>query len=83
MSALCPYCNQPTVKRLRPFKVRRGDRVLELELNFWECDRCPDEDGYTPFAFQDGELGREHDEWIKQAWLETFGEPLPPSGRRR
>lgn len=80
----CPYCQKTAVLVPQTFRVRRGDRVLPVNLWSWECPSgCPDPDqGVAPFRFSDPPLMRVCDELMRAAWLAHFGEPLPPSERR-
>lgn len=78
----CPFCGVPTHMGSRATHVRRGARVLTLDARHWECaSGCLDEDGTSPFRFEDAALLRQNDEATRTAWLERFGEPLPPSRR--
>lgn len=62
--------------------MRRGERVLALDVHHWACvSGCLDEDGTSPFRFEDAALLRQNDEAARTAWQERFGEPLPSSGR--
>ena len=48
----CPYCDGPTVLVRIPTRVKRGDRVLTVPLETWECQgTCRVEDRTRPFAF--------------------------------
>ena len=38
-------------------------------------------DGMSPFRFEDPYLLRANDEAARAAWIERFGEPMPPAGR--
>jgi hypothetical protein len=79
---LCPYCGQPSRLDGRVTQVRRGDRVLSVSVKHWQCDLgCVEEDGTTPFRFEDPALMRGNDEAIRAAWLARFGEQLPRAGR--
>jgi hypothetical protein len=76
----CPYCNAPAILRNQPAHYRRSDRVLSLDLPYWECPSgCAGPDGEVPFRFADAALLRAHDAAARAAWAERFGEPMPPS----
>lgn len=82
--ARCPYCRVRTRLVPRVFRVRRGTRVLPVDLWTWECSSgCPDpSNGEVPFRFADPPLMRACDEAVRAAWADRFGEPIPPSERR-
>lgn len=81
-TAACPFCNQPARLVMRPARVRRGDRVLPVELETWECSAgCTGPEGESPFRFVDRPLGRRNDEAAREAWESTFGEPMPEARR--
>jgi hypothetical protein len=78
----CPYCHTPARLGTRISRYRRGDRVLPVEVQHWECPAgCLAEDAQGPFRFEDPALLRANDEAARQAWMERFAEPMPPSGR--
>lgn len=81
---LCPYCQTPAHLVSQLFRVRRGQRVLPVDLWTWECaSGCPDPDqGLPPFRFADPPLMRVCDELLRAAWQARYGEQLPPSERR-
>jgi hypothetical protein len=79
---VCPYCGLPSRLFGRVTHVRRGDRVLPVSLAHWQCDHgCVEDDGSTPFRFEDPPLLRANDEAVRAAWQAQFGEPLPVAGR--
>jgi hypothetical protein len=82
MTNLCPFCSQPARHGTRISQVRRGNRVLSVEVEHWECAQgCLDEDGASIFRFEDQDQLRRNDETIRAAWLARFGEAMPPARR--
>jgi hypothetical protein len=78
----CPLCDGPTASGRRATQIRRGARVVTVEVEHWTCTNgCLDEDGVSPFRFEDASLLRTNSDGVRAAWLARFGEPLPPSGR--
>ena len=78
----CPYCEKPARSVLIPTRVKRGDRVLSVPLETWECDSgCRSEDGSRPFAFSDQAQAKRNDPVIRAAWREAFGEEIPEAKR--
>lgn len=78
----CPFCGAPARAGSRATHVRRGERVLAIDVQHWECATgCLDEDGTSPFRFEDAVLLRKNDESIRAAWQEKFREPLPSTRR--
>ena len=74
----CPYCGAETRLIRIPTRVKRGERVLSVPLETFECrSTCRSEDRSRPFAFINQVLGRANDAQIKQAWLDAFGEEIP------
>lgn len=80
LCATCPRCNQPLKLVDREFRVRRGERVLPVQLPSWECTHgCLNEAGTGPFRFGDQRLIPLERARLEEAWLTAFGEPLPPA----
>jgi hypothetical protein len=78
----CPYCEKPARSALIPTRVKRGDRVLSVPLETWECESgCRSEDGSRPFAFSDQAQAQRNDPLIRAAWREAFGEEIPEAKR--
>ncbi len=78
----CPYCLSPAVPGTRVARVRRGRRVLSVEVRHWQCPgACPGPEGVPPFRFEDPELLRANDDAARRAWRERFGEEMPPARR--
>ena len=79
LTSVCPLCNRPVKLAEREFRVRRGDRVLPVQLPTWECTSgCLNEARTGPFRFGDQRLIRLERARLEAAWLTAFGEPLPP-----
>lgn len=79
---LCPWCGEPASEARATVRFRRGDRVLPVDTAQWQCSRgCAGPEGETPYIFADLETMSRNDEAVKAAWLERFGEAMPPSGR--
>lgn len=79
---VCPFCDVAAQPSERTTQVRRGDRVLSVVVKHWECTTgCLDEDGASPFRFEDPPTMKANDETIRAAWLTRFGAPLPRAGR--
>jgi hypothetical protein len=54
-----------------------------VEVDQWRCpNKCADPDGKGVFTFADAALLASNDHKAEEAWRKTFGEPMPPSGRR-
>jgi hypothetical protein len=85
--ANCPFCNAAAQLVEHVTRYRRGDRVLAVDTWTWECvSGCAGPDGgEAPFRFSEPRLMKLTDERAAAAWLERFGEPMPPSrrGQRR
>jgi hypothetical protein len=82
LNANCPYCGTPAVRIEREFRVRRGDRVLSVQLPSWECQSgCTDESRTTPFRFANQALAATERERIREAWRVAFGEDIPEPRR--
>lgn len=78
----CPYCQEPAILSSRVTRYRRGQRELPVKTGYWECPSgCEGPDGSMPFCFEDPQLLRANDEKTRAAWLDRFGEPMPPSRR--
>ena len=78
----CPYCEKPARSVLIPTRVKRGDRVLSVPLETWECESgCRSEDGSRPFAFSDQAQAMRNDPAIHAAWRQAFGEEIPAARR--
>lgn len=78
----CPYCNQPARLISRPVRVKRGERVLAVDLGAWECPSgCAAPEGPPPFRFVEQVLARRNTETVRKEWLAAFGEPLPEAQR--
>ena len=78
LSVVCPQCNHRVKLVEREFRVRRGDRVLPVQLPSWECTHgCLNEARTGPFRFGDQRLIPLERARLEAAWLAAFGEPLP------
>ena len=78
----CPYCEKRARSVLIPTRVKRGDRVVSVPLETWECESgCRSEDGSRPFAFSDQTQATRNDPVIRAAWREAFGEEIPEAKR--
>lgn len=78
----CPHCEKPARLVLIPTRVKRGDRVLSVPLETWECESgCRSEDGSRPFAFSDQAQAKRNDPVIRAAWRAAFGEEIPEAKR--
>lgn len=78
----CPYCDKPARSVLIPTRVKRGDRVLSVPLETWECESgCRSEDGSRPFAFSDQAQATRNAPLIAAAWRDAFGEEIPEAKR--
>src|SRR4051812_46951752 len=78
----CPYCVKPARSVLIPTRVKRGDHVLSVPLETWECESgCRSEDGSRPFAFSDQAQAKRNDPVIRAAWRAAFGEEIPEAKR--
>lgn len=65
-----------------PTRVKRGDRVISVPLETWECTaECRSEDGSRTFAFSDQSQAARNEARIRAAWRETFGEEIPEAKR--
>lgn len=86
LTANCPYCDKPAKLIEREYRIRRGERLLPIQLPTWECQSgCMNEAGTTPFRFANMTLAPLHAARTEAAWLAAFGEPLPaakPPGRK-
>ena len=78
----CPTCEMPAHQVLIPTRVKRGDRVLSVPLETWECaSGCRSEDGSRPFAFSDQAQAKRNAPVIRAAWREAFSEEMPEAKR--
>ena len=78
----CPHCEKPARSVLIPTRVKRGDRVLSVPLETWECESgCRSEDGSRPFAFSDQAQATRNAPLIVAAWRDAFGEEIPEAKR--
>lgn len=78
----CPYCDKPTQSVLIPTRVKRGDRILSVPLETWECESgCRSADRSRPFAFSDQAQAKRNEPRIRAAWRESFGEEIPEPKR--
>ncbi len=86
LTANCPFCDKPARLIEREYRIRRGERVLPVQLPNWECQTgCLNEAGTGPFRFANMALAPLHAALTEAAWLAAFGEPLPaakPPGRK-
>lgn len=81
-SVHCPFCGAPAVAGTREAHYRRGDKVIKLHVQHWECSGdCTSADGQGPYRFEDPQLLRLNDETARRVWLEQFDEPMPAAGR--
>lgn len=78
----CLYCEKPARSVLIATRVKRGDTVLSVPLETWQCESgCRSEDGTRPFAFSDQAQARRNDAVIRSAWRDAFGEEIPEPKR--
>lgn len=78
----CPYCGVAAQLVSRSSRYRRGERVLSVETQTWECPSgCEGPEGERPFQFETPELMRENDVLARAAWRGRYGEDLPPAMR--
>ena len=78
----CPYCGVPAKLVHVPTRVKRGDRVLSVSLETWECvSGCRSEDGSEPFGFTCQALALRNDALVRERWREIFGTDLPEPRR--
>jgi hypothetical protein len=81
----CANCSQPAFLVPRRGRLRRGERVLELDTWSWQCPgdcRAPDA-ASQPYRFANPALLAWEEDLGAAAWLDHFGEPLPASQRPR
>ena len=79
---MCPYCEKMARPVLVPTRIKRGDRVVSVQLETWECaSGCRSEDGSRPFAFSDQAQAKRNDPVIREAWRGVFGEEIPDAMR--
>ena len=78
----CPMCGGRAELRSGTTRYRRGARVVAVSTQYWRCDGgCPGADDDGHFDFEDAEVLRANDAAAQRAWLERFGEPMPPPKR--
>ncbi len=78
----CPYCEKPARSVLISTRVKRGDQVLSVPLETWECESgCRSDDGSRPFAFSDQAQAKRNDPVIQAAWRAAFGVEIPEAKR--
>ena len=78
----CPNCKLQTSIVRVPVRVRRGDRVLPVEMATFECTNgCLNEAGDRPFRFVDQALAAQNDAEASDAWRAAFGEEMPTRQR--
>ena len=78
----CPFCERPAVLKQGTSRYRRGDRVISVTTQYWECpERCADPDGDTPFQFEDRQLAVSNDEAARRVWHDRFGVEMPARQR--
>jgi hypothetical protein len=82
---LCSECSKAARLVPKVTRFRRGDRVLPFDGFVWQCTGdCADPlDGATPYRFSTLELMEWEEAHAAEAWLQRFGEPMPPSQRGR
>ena len=79
---LCPNCKVQTSIVRVPVRVRRGDRVLPVEMATFECTNGGlNEAGDRPLRFVDQALGAQNDAEARDAWRTAFGEEMPTRQR--
>ncbi len=78
LKVVCPFCGQAARLGVRFSQVRRGERVVSVEVEDWACaEGCLDEGGASIFRFEDQGQLRRNEETIRAAWLERFSQILP------
>ena len=79
----CACCGQTAELVPKLTRFRRGERVLPVEGYLWRCAHgCVEPDtGDTPYEFSTPALMAWEEARAAEAWLERFGEPMPPSKR--
>ena len=78
----CGSCEGLAVLRSDTTRYRRGNRVVSVPTQFWECsDQCQGPDGERPFQFVDADLMEANDAAARAAWRRRFGAEMPPAGR--
>lgn len=78
----CPNCGTAVHIIRVPTRVRRGNRVVSVPLETWECTGlCRSDDGTRPFAFTSQALALRNDVEVRTAWSHAFGEDLPAAKR--
>jgi hypothetical protein len=80
VSPNCPNCGASTTLVRVPTRVKRGDKVLSVPLESWECTgACRSEE--RPFVFSNQALAGRNDAHVRRAWHEAFGEEIPEPKR--
>lgn len=78
----CPFCERPAKLVTRKSRYRRGDRLVSVSTQHWECQNgCAGPDGGVPFQFEDPALLRGNDRAARKAWREYYGEEMPAALR--
>lgn len=78
----CPLCDAPARLVANSMRFRRGDRVLAVEVQQWECTgTCRDPEGSEPYRFADLALVRANEARARAAWMAHFGEEMPAPKR--
>lgn len=63
-------------------RVRRGERVLPVTMQMWEClSGCRSDAGDRPLRFINHSLAAVNDEAARMAWKAAFGEEMPEARR--
>ncbi len=74
----CPFCERPAVLKTGTSRYRRGDRVISVTTEYWECpSACTGPEGEQPFQFEDHQLALSNDEAARRAWRDRFGVEMP------
>jgi len=74
----CPICGNPAVETTTTTQVRRGSRVLPVEMRQWQCPaECVGLRGKVPFVFMDLGTMKENEAKAKAEWEARFSEPMP------
>ena len=78
----CPFCERPALLKQGTSRYRRGDRVISVTTEYWECpERCTGPDGDQPFQFEDQRLAARNDEAARRAWRDRYGVEMPARKR--
>ena len=79
----CPYCGCPGVTVSSLTTYRRRERAITFPVNWYRCHSgCRNETDTGSFTWADPRLCADHDREAEKVWLETYGEPMPPSSWR-